>query len=222
MQNLKNLKEKEYKLTKEEENLLHISIQEYNDLFSQILLIPKKEFILSLEKYILISLVPRNINYPEGTLKKILNIIEKDYFLIEYEKINNLIQKIKDLSKLEKFSNKSYLHCNKCTELKHTCGNLLYILDKENYMMCIECKLVYKLNCILLHCFPCQTDYYIKFDYNNQIDNIEFKPATWAKYHCNAVINDVMKCPNCKNILNLNLKTFKNKKISLFKMQFSG
>ena len=83
MQNLKNLKEKEYKLTKEEENLLHISIQEYNDLFSQILLIPKKEFISSLEKYILISLVPRHINYPEGTLKKILNIIEKDYFLIE-------------------------------------------------------------------------------------------------------------------------------------------
>ena len=217
MQNLKNLKEKEYKLTKEEENLLHISIQEYNDLFSQILLIPKKEFISSLEKYILISLVPRNINYPEGTLKKILNIIEKDYFLIEYEKINNLIQKINDLSKLEKFSNKSYLHCNNCTELKHTCGNFLYILDKENYMMCIECKLIYKLNCILLHCFPCQTEYYIKYEYNNQKDNIEFKPATWAKYHCNAVINDVMKCPNCKNILNINLKT---KKLVCLKCNF--
>ena len=32
------------------------------------------------------------------------------------------------------------------------------------------------------------------------------RPATWAKYHCNAIMNDTMKCQNCSNILYLNKK----------------
>jgi len=32
------------------------------------------------------------------------------------------------------------------------------------------------------------------------------KPATWAKYHCNVIMNDTIKCQKCSNILYLNKK----------------
>ena len=40
---------------------------------------------------------------------------------------------------------------------------------------------------------------------SNEDENI--LPATWNKYHCNSLINEIMKCIKCKSILYLNLRT---------------
>ena len=78
-------------LSKDEQIILKIAIGEYEDLFNKILEIPQNSFITTLEKYIQISLIPRNIILPSGTMKKILQIIQKQYYEPEYDKIHKLI-----------------------------------------------------------------------------------------------------------------------------------
>ena len=66
-------------LSNDEQIILKIAIGEYKDLFNKILEITQNNFISTLEKYIQISLIPRNIILPSGTMKKILQIIQKQY-----------------------------------------------------------------------------------------------------------------------------------------------
>ena len=53
-------------------------------------------------------------------------------------------------------------------------------------------------------------------------DNENILPATWEKYHCGPIINEIMKCVKCHNILYLNLKTkqlvCQNKKCNFISM----
>ena len=191
-------------LSNDEQLILKIAIGEYKDLFNKILEIPKNNFISILEKYIQISLIPRNIILPSGTMKKILQIIQTEYYSPEYEKIHNLINSIDDISSCEKFTgNNFYPHCNNCKEAFHTCGKKMFILNNLEYILCLNCKKIYHPNLIELYCKKCNCNYFTGID--NKIDE-KYKVATWSKYHCNAVMNDVMKCPNCKNILYLNLQ----------------
>ena len=91
----KKKKEKEssekFKLTESEYLLLQTAEYEYNDLFPEILKYNKSTFFNSLQRYILIHLSPKNISFPNGTLDKILKIIEKHYYTKDHGKIYNLI-----------------------------------------------------------------------------------------------------------------------------------
>ena len=196
-------------LTKPEITLFNIALEEYYDLFPKIMNLKKKEFLPTLEKYIIITLQPRNINYSQETINKILSIIEENFYEPEYLKVNKLFRSINKIENCEKFHSKNFIpHCNKTTKAIHTCNEELYILDEGKYLLCLNCKLIYHSENILLKCDVCDLEYYSGIDIQNNIDNPNLKPATWAKYHCNAVINDVMKC-NCKNIFYLNLETNK-------------
>ena len=206
-----------FDLSKEEETLLNIAYDEYNDLFSQILILKKNNFLSSLQKFIQISLIPKNIIYPTGTLSKILDIIEKNYYDQEYKHINEIVQNLNNIKDADYYNDNNYIpHCNLTNEPVHTCGNKFYVLEKGNYLLCWGCKKIYHSKCVHMKCEPCDLDYYTKIDFEdpNKKDknfNPLLKPATWIKYHCNAVINDVMKCPKCHNTLYINKE---NKKLS--------
>ena len=192
-------------VTKDEQLVLKIAIEEYKDLFNKILEIPQSNFISILEKYVQISLIPKNLILPSGTLRKILQIIQYQYYQPEYDKIHKLINSIDNIALYEKFSgNNFYPHCNNCKEPIHTCGKKMFILNNFEYLLCLNCKKIYHSNLIELHCKNCDCDYYSSIE--NNITDEKYKIATWAKYHCNAVMNDVMKCPKCKNVLYLNLE----------------
>ena len=114
-----------FDLSKEEETLLNIAYDEYNDLFSQILLLKKNYFLSSLQKFIQISLIPKNIIYPTGTLSKILNIIEKNYYDQEYNHINEIVQNISNIKNADYYNDNNFIpHCNLTNEPLHTCGNV--------------------------------------------------------------------------------------------------
>ena len=212
-----------FDLSKEEETLLNIAYDEYNDLFSQILLLKKNYFLSSLQKFIQISLIPKNIIYPTGTLSKILNIIEKNYYDQEYNHINEIVQNISNIKNADYYNDNNFIpHCNLTNEPLHTCGNKFYVLEKGNYLLCLGCKKIYHSKCVHMKCEPCDLDYYTKIeleDPNKKDKNINplLKPATWIKYHCNAVINDVMKCPKCHNTLYINKE---NKKLSCISCKY--
>ena len=197
---------KQIVLSKNEELILKMAKEEYKDLFPKIIEISQKDFMLMLEKYLEISLMPKNIILPSGTLKKILNIIQFQYYQKEYDKINQLINSIESTSTCEKYNgNNFYPHCNKNKEAIHSCGRKLFILNNYEYLLCLNCKKIYHPQLILLYCKNCSCTFYSGLDNSINEEDKNIKPATWVKYHCNAIINDVMKCPTCQNIIYLNL-----------------
>ena len=190
-------------LKKEEQVILKIAIDEYNDLFPKILEISKQDFLPTLEKYIEISLIPKNLNPESRILNKILQIIQNEYYEPECDRINQIIHSINNISTCDKFNGNNFIpHCNHFSEPIHSCGNKMFILDDMNYLLCLGCKKIYHSNFVLFHCNHCSCDYYTSIE--KKMENEVFKPATWEKYHCNAVINDVMKCPKCKSYLYIN------------------
>ena len=125
-------------ITKDEQLVLKIAIEEYKDLFNKILEIPQSNFISILEKYVQISLIPKNLILPSGTLRKILQIIQYQYYQPEYDKIHKLINSIDNISLYEKFSgNNFYPHCNNCKEPIHTCGKKMFILKTLIFIILI-------------------------------------------------------------------------------------
>ncbi len=193
-------------LSKNEEQILNLAIEEYEDLFPNIIEISQKDFMTLVEKYIDIDLVPRNIILPKGILKKILNIIQYQYYQKEYDKINQLIHSIDSISTCEKFKGTNfYPHCKHNKEPIHTCGRKMFNLNNLEYLICLNCKKIYHSQYFLLYCKHCQCQFYSGIEnIKNEEDKI-IKPATWLKYHCYAIINEVMKCPSCNNTLYLNL-----------------
>ena len=214
-----NLNIKGLYLNKEEETLLNMLIDEYNDLFPKILSLPKNKFLSELKRYFQITLVPRNVFLPRETLDKLLKIIENQLYNKEYDQIDSLIKSINNVDSCIYFEGTNYIpHCNKTSKPIHKCNSKLIDLNNCQYFLCLKCKLIYHNSCVLFHCDNCDQDYYSSIE-NNKENEDQLKPATWVKYHCNAVINDYMKCPNCKNVLYLDMKS-KNLKCLNCKSEF--
>ena len=71
------------------------------------------------------------------------------------------------------------------------------------FLFCEKCEMIYKSNFIKLKCNLTGEDFYSKIIDNENNDNKSNlnQLATWKHYHCNAVINDKMKCQTCNNKL---------------------
>ena len=66
-------------------------------------------------------------------------------------------------------------------------------------LFCDKCEMIYKSNFIKFKCNLTDEEFYSRIVDNN---NSNSQPlATWKHYHCNAVINDKMKCQKCNNKL---------------------
>ena len=207
---VENLKISDYSTNQEEEdsNLFQIALDEYKDLFPEILLLSKTDFFSSLEKYIQIGLSTSDKIYSGEIINKILYLIEKRYYNIEKDKIEKILKKENFTNTCVKYTDNNFIpHCKYTKEAIHSCGEKLYKLLSD-YYYCIKCNLIYKSDYIQLKCDKCNINYYTEIENEKNVEEKKgfLKPATWAKYHCNALINDTMKCPKCQNCLYLNIK----------------
>ena len=208
---IENEKTSEKQKTDDEPKLSQIVLEEYYDLFPEILKLTKEDFFSSLEKYIQISLAPSNIIYPNEIIHKKIQNIENFYYLVDKQKIEKyLLKKLKSYKILDDIS--FFIpHCPKNKKIMHSCGEKFFIFGDFEYLYCEKCNLIYKSDYLLVKCDNCNIEFFteiVENAENNEI-NEEFKLATWAKYHCNAVINDTMKCKNCKKNLYLNISNNK-------------
>ena len=207
---VENLKMLDYSTIQEEEDstLFQIALDEYKDLFPEILQLSKTDFFSSLERYIQIALSTLDKIFSKESINKVLYLIEKRYYNLEKENIEKKLKKDNFINNYIKYTDNNFIpHCKYTKEAIHSCGEKLYILFSE-YYFCIKCNLIYKPDYIELKCDKCNINYYTEIENEKNIDEKKgyLKPATWAKYHCNALINDTMKCPKCQNCLYLNIK----------------
>ena len=206
---VENLKISNYSTVQKEEDsfLYQIALEEYNDLFPEILILSKPNFFSSLEKYIQITLSTSGKIVSEEAIKNILFLIEKNYYNEEKEKIEKMIKINKTTNSFIKYTENNFIpHCKDTKGAIHSCGEKLNILSSK-YYYCLKCNMIYKSDYILLKCDKCNVDYCTEIENTKNLENNwHLKPATWVKYHCNLLINDTMRCFKCQNSLYLNTK----------------
>ena len=131
----------------------------------------------------------------------------KDYQIIS-ESYQNYLKKEKKYEYISHFRK----HCAKTGAFSmHSCdnrtkGNFILIPGKNpssSYAICSECKQCFISDFILMLCIPCNKNYYSTLLSEKEDNNIF--PATWEKYHCSTMVNEIMKCIKCHNILYLDL-----------------
>ena len=221
--NYKNSKQ----LNQEEQALLNIYLIEYNDMFQNIYIQTPKEFIKSIIKRVELTLKKQFNDIPEKIRTKVEDYFSENIYAKDYKLASMAIKIVqKRLNEPNHqpniFNGKIINHCNndkKNNNYIHSCGEVFYTFkyklnnynNNENnntelndiFLICVKCEVIYKSNLVKFHCNLKKIDFYSKIlanDKNN--DCLPF--ATWKKYHCNAIINDTMKCKNCNENLYYN------------------
>ena len=220
---------------KSNNNNLYINITKiidfiYSESFQDILIKEKSTFINNIENKILeiIKCQTKNneIEYQKQLLlyekekESIKKNYEKDYLLLntEYLKYKKYPSKIKYLKRFRKHClNLEQIPLHKCSTDKfgkfievyeNNKNKTTYYLKKKphliSYLICTECSACYITSFIKMFCSSCKMEYYTSKLEENENENI--LPATWEEYHCKPIIvNEMMKCVKCENILYINL-----------------
>ena len=223
----------------EEKKLLKRYLDEYNDLYQKILILTPNEFIRTLIKCVDASLKGKQNVYPSKMKAKIQQFLSEKIYSTDYkfaQVVQKTIEKRKNTELISHYFNGEIIpHCEKDKNdgfYIHSCGEKFQvfkykhnedfsnIFDKDKIsnnsqndiiLYCIKCSLIYKSNLIKFKCYNSDLYFYSKICFKDDEDKENYLHyATWVKYHCNAIINDIMKCQNCG--YNLYLKTKNEKK----------
>ena len=187
-------------LTANECELYDFFINEYNDLFENILNLKGKNIYVIIKRNVFLLLGKTQFNkYSKSSMKKVYNKIKEEYFEPDNIVIKNLEDNldligVRDLPILNIDS--IFAHCKKCYECTHMCGEPLYNYKYYDLIICIKCKMIYKKNMIRLFCTSCNEEYY-SYIVNENNYKEDFFPATWEKYHCFTYNYSQMPCPEC-------------------------
>ena len=213
-------------LSLEEQKLLNIYLNEYDDIFQNILLQPPREFIRNVIKRVEISLKKKFNDIPSSTRAKVEDFLTEQIYSKDYKlaslAMKTIEKRLNNPNHLPNiFNGKIFEHCSKDKKngkYIHSCGECFYnfkykplynrdslfeeIKDEEYklFLICIKCECIYKSDLVKFHCNSTDIDFYSKI-LDNNLNKNKLPFATWKRYHCNAVINDTMKCNKCKENL---------------------
>ena len=192
------------KFTKNEQELFDIFLEEYNDIFPNILNLSEKAIFDRIILNVSTLLGEKNYNsYSKITLAKIQSILKSQYYmqdLISIKQIREILISMNSNSELNKFpplKKKAIIpHCEKTSKCYHICGNELLYPENLNYIICLYCKLIFKPEQIHLLCKECNEDYFADI-YIEEEKHGDYIRVTWDKYHCKNFFPEDMRCPNC-------------------------
>ena len=210
-------------LGSEDEKLLKKYIEEYNELYQKILILSPNDFILILSKRVKIVLKEKINGFSLNNITKVENFILEKIYANDYKHSlfakRSILQRDQNEMMNHYFNGVIIPHCDRDKKdgyYVHSCGNRFQIfkyknnnifdnINKKNneekndnnilLLYCEECDMIYKSNLIKFCCFSTGEDFYSKLIDNTNTENYHL--ATWKKYHCNIIINDVMKCQKC-------------------------
>ena len=211
---IKIIHSKSIRYSKNQENDIDLKLKKiikllYSESFNNILIYPRSQFIKNIEKKFDKIISEKYSEYKNikksyiDNLKKEINLkFNNEYQLLKKE-INDYIKNPKKYEFLTNF----VPHCSKTEKVAlHYCstssilGKFIQVNIKENnYVICVGCQKCFIGELIEMFCPFCQKNYYSSISsFNSNISkNLPF--ATWEKYHCGSIINEIMKCIKCKS-----------------------
>ena len=192
------------KFTKNEQELFDIFLEEYNDIFPNILNLSERAIFDRIILNVSTLLGEKNYNsYSKITIAKIQSTLKSQYYmkdLISIKQIRNIFISMNSKNELNKFpplEKKEIIpHCDKTSKCYHICGNELLYPENLNYIICLHCKLIFKPEQIHLLCKECNEDYFADI-YIEEEKHGDYIRVTWDKYHCKNFFPEDMRCPNC-------------------------
>ena len=221
---MKDNEQEENYLSVEEKKLLKKYIEEYNDLYQKILILSFSDFLENIKKRVEIVIKSKIKNYSHNSITNVENYLKENIYLPDYKFATiikkNILNRTKRELALHYFRGEIIPHCSedkKDDYYIHICGERFQFFryksnNIKNYhgihydyiLYCIKCNMIYKSSLIKFKCNNNDSEFYSKLLINNDessksnknINNKCF--ATWKKYHCNAIINDTMKCDICE------------------------
>ena len=203
----------------------------YSQNFCEILLKDKNNFINDIETQIIEMIKLKNkgndlnyindSNYYKKKRSLLISKYDTEYYLLKYE-----FNKYKDNPNQISYLTKYRKHCiNTEKNALHKCSNNIngkfFEINiasltnnkesknyKKSYIICSECNYCYPGDYIKAYCSSCKCEYFTsKLDVK---DDENIFPSTWSEYHCNQIlVNEIMKCIKCENILYINILTKK-------------
>ena len=142
--------------------------------------------------------------YENKEFQSTINKVEKTFYSDIYKKMfntcYNTLKKYNSNKNNTPLLNNFRCHCNYNKIPIHTCkGRFILVSDQINknkilYVICINCKMCYYENSILMFCQNCNIDFYSSI---TTLSDKLYPPATWEKYHCNVLICEQMSCIKC-------------------------
>ena len=226
-----NEQNEKIEFTDEENKLLKKYIEEYNDLYQKILILPESDLFENIQNRVEIMEKSKFKNYSPKSLQIIKDYLKEKIYIPDYKFAlvikKNILNRTKRELALHYFRGEIIPHCSgdkKDDYYIHTCGerfqffryklnnnipnisnnnlNHHHGIHYDYILFCIKCDMIYKSSLIKFKCYTNDTEFYSKL----LIDNEDSKSkknynrcyATWKKYHCNAIINDTMKCDICE------------------------
>ena len=177
---------------------------QYNDIFSKIITSAFQDLFSMLKKQVLYHLKIIGLSCE---IPLLYFLYDKYYNLIKNEqlRIRNIYKTInKKSSSINNYLDilDIYIHCFRCKEAVHKCGNKLIIFD--DLYFCIKCKKVYNHNQIKLYCKECKKTYLTTGRNEEEIRNGYLYRVSFINYHCFSENEELIKCLNCGDYLYYN------------------
>ena len=198
-------------------NISEICNSIYEDFFPYILKISKIQFFKKFNKeiddiFLSGKYKSENIKFVLESKEKIIKKYDSDFKYLneEYENYLKNKNKYKYLSHFRKHCiDTDYYSLHYCSSNKKgkfiEINNRFIKNNEATYVICEGCKQCYLSKFILMLCNHCNRKYFSNILKEKEDGNI--LPATWKKYHCNSLVNAIMKCIKCKSTLYFNLVT---------------
>ena len=190
-------------------------IDHYNDLFSKFLTIEYQDLFAILKKQVLLHLKIIGKKYKFQLLQfffdKYYNKCKTEQ--IRLKRILNEINKTSPNNYKNKYLSiyDIYIHCFKCKDAIHKCGNKLIIF--EDLFFCLKCKKVYNKNQIKLFCKECKKTHLTCTRNYNEIKTKSLYRVSFMNYHCFSENEELIKCLNCGNDLYYDINNTKKDEI---------
>ena len=195
-----------------EQELFDALLDEYNDIFENILNITEKNMFDKILDNVNAILGPKKMStYTKMNIARVLSSLKLTNYLPDItslKQIKEIIISFGSKDRTHKIPSLKiddiFSHCKECSKCYHTCGEVLLNPPAFDYIICLKCKMVYKKELIHLYCKECNEEYYSYLIDDSEPDYEDYYPATWEKYHCPNFIYEEMTCPECDSMLYYN------------------
>ena len=200
------------KFTESEQELFDALLDEYNDVFENILNISEKNMFDKILVNVKAILGAKKMSsYAKMTIAKVLSSLKLLNYLPDITSLKHLKEIMISLGNKDRTNkmpvlkiNEIFSHCKECSKCYHTCGEVLLKPSAFDFIICLKCKMVYKKELIHLFCNECKEEYYSYVLDDSEPEYDDYYPATWEKYHCKNFIYEEMTCPKCDSMLYYN------------------
>ena len=195
-----------------EQELYDALIDEYNDIFENILNISEKRMFDKILENVKAILGPKKMtSYSKMNIAKVLSSLKLTNYLPDITSLRQLKDVMISLGSKDRTNKIPFLkideifsHCKECSKCYHTCGEVLLKPAAFDFIICLKCRMVYKKELIHLYCNECKEEYYSYVLDDSEPEYEDYYPATWDKYHCPNFICEEMVCPGCDSMLYYN------------------